>query len=241
MSGHSKWSKVKHQKESVDANRGKIFTKLSNAIFIAVKEDGGIADPETNFKLRIAVDRAKSLNMPKDNIERAIERATSVKSGISIESRVYEAFAPGGVGLIIEAVTDNKQRTVSDIKNILERAGGRLASSGAVIHLFKWVGKIEIPKGSYSFDKVLEIAINSGSTDIGEKGEYYEVYTVASDLHKVKKNLLSLGVPISFTELIYQPKVKIDTLDPKTIEKIENIKNKLDDNEDVQKVYSNYS
>ena len=135
MSGHSKWSKVKHQKEAVDAVKGKLFTKTANAIIIAVKEGGGITDPESNFKLRLAVERAKSINMPKENIQRAIERAGKADSVSNLTEAIYEAFGPRGIGILIKVTTDNRMRTVAELKNILERSGGVLASSGAVSNI----------------------------------------------------------------------------------------------------------
>src|SRR3990167_7132942 len=154
MSGHSKWSKVKHQKATTDAVKGAAFTKASRAITIAVREGGGVADPEKNFRLRLAVEKARIVNMPKDNIERAIARAAGGDASV-IESVVYEGDGPAGVGLLIEAATDNRQRTVSGVKQVLERAGGRLATPGAVGYQFKRAGVITISKIGRSFDQLM--------------------------------------------------------------------------------------
>src|SRR3989344_3595914 len=146
MSGHSKWSKVKHQKESTDAAKGKIFTKMASSIIIAVKEGGGIADPASNFRLRLAIEKARSVNMPKENIERAIEKGKGKSGEGSLERVVYEAYGPGKSGLIIEAATDNHQRAAAEVKNTLDRGGGVLASPGSVSYLFKHAGMLIINK-----------------------------------------------------------------------------------------------
>jgi len=240
MSGHSKWSKVKHQKASSDAARGKIFTKLANAITIAVRENGGIADPDTNFKLRLVIEKAKNVNMPKENINRAIERAKGVGEGSSLEEAIYEAFGPGGVGIIIEAATNNKQRTVSELKNILERSGGVLAASRAVSHFFKLVGLINISRADKSFDTIMEAAINYGAIDIEDAGETIEVYTAPSDLHKIKEALSNAGFTVSSFELFYKPITTVPITDQKMSQQILKLLSDLEDREDVQKVFANF-
>ncbi|MCL4338172.1 YebC/PmpR family DNA-binding transcriptional regulator [Patescibacteria group bacterium] len=240
MSGHSKWSKVKHQKEATDAVKGKIFTKIANAIIVAVKEGGGIKDPESNFKLRLIVEKARSLNMPKENIERAIERAAGGGEGEEINEIVYEAFGPAGVGIIIEAATNNKQRTVSDLKNVLERGGGVLATTGAVSHLFKYVGLITIPKTGNDNDKVMEQAIDAGAIDIDDTGDDIEVYTEPKDVHKIKETLSQAGVPVSSFELYYRPVTSIPVNDSQTAQKVLSLLTSLEELEDVQKVFANF-
>lgn len=240
MSGHSKWSKVKHQKETLDASKGKLFTKLANAITIAVKQSGGIADPGSNFKLRLIIDKAKSLNMPKDNIERAIQRAAGKGEGIDLQEVVYEAFGPGGVGIIIEATTDNKQRTVSEIKNILERGGGGLAASGSVSHLFKLVGLINITRENHPFDKIMEAAINSGAIDIEDTDKIVEVYTLPADLHKIKEALKGAGFSVASFELFYRPTTTIPVNSPATAKQILKLLADLEELEDVKSVFANF-
>ncbi|MBI4991336.1 YebC/PmpR family DNA-binding transcriptional regulator [Candidatus Gottesmanbacteria bacterium] len=239
MSGHSKWSKVKHQKETTDAAKGKVFTKFANAITIAVGE-GGSPDPNFNFKLRLAIDKARSYNMPKENIERAIERARGGEEGGTLQEAVYEAFAPGGVGVIIEAATNNKQRTVSELKNILERGGGVLAASGSVSHFFKYVGLITVAKDKKSFDEIMEAAINAGATDISDAGEYVEIFTEPSSLHKIKEALIAFGLSVSSSELDYHPITTIPIEKKETAAQILKLLSAIEDMDDVQKVYANF-
>ena len=165
MSGHSKWSKVKHQKESSDAAKGKIFTKMASAIIIAVKEGGGI-DPSSNFRLRLAMEKAHAANMPKENIERAIEKGRGKSGEGTLEKVVYEAYGPGKSGLIIEAATDNHQRTTAEVKNVLDRGGGVLAAVGSVSYLFKYVGLVKIRKDNLNSLDAMNLAIEAGGVDI---------------------------------------------------------------------------
>ncbi len=241
MSGHSKWSKIKHQKEVTDATRGKIFTKLANAIIIAVREGGGITDPVANFRLRLAIEKARSFNMPKEKIERAIERATGKNAENAMEQVVYEAFGPGGVGLIIEAVTNNKQRTVSEVKNILERGGGRLATQGAVSHFFRYMGLLTIEKKGKSFDELFEIAINSGASDIEDLDEEtINVYTEPTSLHKVKEKITEQGIAVSSFELCYRPITIVPVEERSKAEAVLKLISSLEEMEDVHKVYANF-
>lgn len=238
MSGHSKWSKVKHQKESTDAAKGKIFTKLSKSIIVAVKEGGGNTDPESNFRLRLAIEKARGLNMPKDNIERAIEKGSGKGAEENMYHAVYEAFGPGGIGLIIEAATDSKQRTVAELKNLLDRSGGVLAGSGAVSHMFKYLGQIITQRNGKSTDELLEITIESGASDMKESDDEVYIYCHPNDLHKVKQQLES-KIPLISTELTYIPVEAVSVDDPKIIEKLRELISTLEQNEDIQKVHTN--
>lgn len=239
MSGHSKWSKVKHQKESTDAAKGKIFTKLANLIAIAVREGGG-GDPDSNFKLRLVVEKARGFNMPKENIQRAITKALGGGEGGHIEQVIYEAFGPGGIGLIIEAATNNRQRTVAQLKNILDRTGGTLATSGAVSHLFKLVGCIEVEKGTRTQDQLMEIALNSGSEDMKDEGECILLFTQPNTLHSVKNALEKFNISIISAELIYLPITTL-AVPPEMKTKIDSLMETLEDDDDVQRVFSNTS
>ncbi len=239
MSGHSKWSKIKHQKEATDAQKGKIFTKFSKAIMIAVREGGG-PDPDSNFKLRLVMEKARSFNMPKDNIQRAIEKASGSTASNQMQEAVYEAFGPGGIGIIIEAVTDNKQRTVSEIKNLLERHGGVLASTGAVSHFFSYEGFIHIKKGNRTFDEIMEKALENDAVDIKEFEEGIEVFTKPHNLHKMKEILISFGCEVTDSELIYKPVTTISISDNKIAEQIFRLIEIIEDMDDVQKVFANY-
>lgn len=240
MSGHSKWSKVKHQKESTDAAKGKIFTKLANAIIIAVKGGGGITDSEGNIKLRMAIEKAKSSNMPKEKIERAIERGKGSNAEDNFEVSEYEGFGPGGVGIIIETASNNKQRTVAELKNILERHGGRLATSGSVSHFFQFVGLITIPRGGKTYDEIMEKAIEAGAIDLEEVEGVIDIYTKHEDLHKVKESLVNYGLTITSSELIYKPITVIPVSDVHIAKQVLNLLTTIEEIEDVQKVYANF-
>lgn len=239
MSGHSKWSKIKHQKQTTDAVKGKIFTKFSNAIMIAVREGGG-PDPASNFKLRLVMEKARSFNMPKDNIQRAIDKAKGSNTANLMQEVVYEAFGPGGVGIIIEAVTDNKQRTVSEIKNHLEKNGGVLASIGAVSHFFKYTGIINIKKGTKTFDEIMEKALECNATDLTESEEGIEVYTAPGDLHKIKEALLSYGIPVIDSALIYKPVNLVTIADKAIAQHVLNLLSSIEELDDVHSVYANF-
>lgn len=240
MSGHSKWSKVKHQKGVTDAVKGKIFTKMANAIIIAVRQGGGNPDPESNFKLRMAMDKAHSANMPKDRIERAIERGAGKGEGSQIEETVYEAFGPSGVGMIILAATDSKSRTVAEVKNTLERNGGVLAATGAVSHMFKFVGQISVLKGDKSTDEIMEIALEAGAEDLEDAGDTIELYTVAHDVHKIKELLTGKKLNITGFELVYKPVIIITVNQKDKAEHLLKLLSLVEEIDDVQKVFSNF-
>lgn len=238
MSGHSKWSKVKHQKEATDALKGKIFTKMATAIIITLREGGG-TDPDSNFRLRLIIDKAKAANMPKENIQRAIEKAKGTTSG-EISEIVYEAFGPNGSAILIKCATDNKQRTVSEIKNLLDREGGSLAGTGSVLHFFNEVGFIEVAKTGENNDEILEKIINAGAIDYDEKEESFYIYTVYKDTHKVSENLSKIGLTLTSIELIFKPITLIESDDLKKIQKLEGLINLLEERDDVIKVFSNF-
>jgi len=236
MSGHSKWSKVKHQKAITDSARGKIFTKMANAITIATRE-GESSDPNTNFKLRLAIEKARSYNMPKENIQRAIEKATHSGNADGLNSVLYEAFAPFGIGLIIEANTDNKQRTVSQIKNTLERGGGVLATRGAVSHLFEQRGKITVIGAG---DDIMEEAIDKGAIDLEEAGENeIQVFTHPADLHRMKQALEDKSVAVKDASLVYHPTTSIPVSTKSEAQKILSLLDALENLDDVTNVFVN--
>lgn len=240
MSGHSKWSKVKHQKESKDASKGKIFTKLSNIIAMAVKEGGGNSDPDSNFKLRLAIEKARSLNMPKDKIERAIERGKGKGGELNnFQEAVYEAFGPAGVGIIIETASDNKQRTVANIKSILDREGGSLASAGSVMHNFQFAGLIKINK-THNYDQVMEAALDTGAYDLEDSPDSIEVYTDPALLHKIKQALEAKGITVDSFELFYRAKTTISVTNKEIAQKIIQLMQTLEDLDDVKCVFANF-
>lgn len=238
MSGHSKWSTIKRQKGVADIKRGQIFTKLANAIVIAVKQNGGNTDPETNFKLRLAIDKARSFNMPKDNIDRSIQKAAGAGAGGDLFEALYEGFAPGGAALLIEAVTDNKQRTVADVKSTLEKNGGTLAGQGAVSYLFDRLGEIVIQDFSKSEEEILDLAIEVHSTDYFKDGDEVIFYVSATELSEAKKTLDQNGISVQSAEIVYKPQIIVD-IDDEVKSKLKAIIEKLEDLADVQSVYSN--
>ena len=236
MSGHSKWSKVKHQKAVTDSAKGKVFTKMASAIIIAVKEGGG-SDPSSNFKLRLAIEKARSFNMPKENIERAIERALKSGSEGNLYTVTYEAMGPNGVGFIIEAATDNKQRTVSEVKNILERGGGVLTTPGSVSHLFTQLGQITVEGGNS--DKIMEVALETGALDMEESEGQIHIFTNPKDVHRVKDSLEKHGFGINAAELIFHPVTTIPITTKVQADKIHALFTALSDADDVAKVFVN--
>lgn len=238
MSGHSKWSKIKHQKGASDVAKSKTFTKLGTAITIAVRSGAGNSNPDSNFKLRLAIEKAREFNMPKVNIERAIEKASGLNGPNLLEEIVYEGIGPMGIGLIIVTHTDNRQRTVSDIKNTLERHGGVLAK-GAVMPLFDYAGFIILDKKNADVGRVLEIAMDSGAIDLEETDEDIIVITPKDLLHKVKDELISHGFLITDYELFYRPKTYIPLPDKDKKEQLLALVEKLEDLDDVARVYSN--
>lgn len=239
MSGHSKWATIKRQKGAADIKRGLAFTKISNAITIAVRQGGGITDPESNFRLRLAVEAAKAVNMPKENIERAIQRAVGKGEG-AVSEVIYEGFAPGGVAVVIEAATDNSQRTTAEIKSLFQKEGARFGQPGSTLYQFAARGKITVKKNNASLDEMLEMAAESGAEDIEEAGDgSFVLYTDPSQLTAVKDKLLAKGTQVLELELTRKPIVKVPVLDKMVREKVLNFLQKLEELDDVQKVYSN--
>jgi len=238
MSGHSKWSTIKRQKGANDAKRGAIFTKLGNAITISVREGGG-GDPNFNFKLRLMMDKARSVNMPKENIARAIDRGLGKGDGVVLENVVYEGFAPHGIAVLVDVVTDNKNRASGEIRNIFHKAGGNLGSTGSVSYLFKKFGEIKIGK-TVTANEALEKAMDAGAEDFFED-EDYVVYTTPETLHQVKVALETAGMPITFAGLVFVPNKEtvVNIEDPVQAESVLNFLDSLEESDDVQNVYSN--
>ncbi len=239
MSGHSKWSTIKRQKGVADAKRGQAFTKISNAITIAVRQGAGVTDPNSNFKLRLAIEKAREANMPKDNIDRAIKRAEGKGEGV-VEEIMYEGFGPGGVAFIIETVTDNRQRTFSEVRNIISKNGGNLGEPGSVSYLFDKVGEIVVQKGPKSFDEVFSVCLELGVDDIEDDDQVFFVYVSPSNLFDIKKQLEEKQFLIESAEIVYKPKTSIE-LPEVDQEKIFSIAEKLEELDDVQKVSHNLS
>lgn len=233
MSGHSKWSTIKHQKAATDAKRSSSFTKLANAITVAARKG---SDPTMNFTLRLAIDRAKSANMPKDNIERAVQRGAG-SSAASVEEILYEAYGPSGTAILIEVATDNKNRAIAEIKAVLNKLGGKLAESGSVSYLFEKKGQIVVE----SDDSEAEMKIiDSGADDYEQNDNNYFVYTDQKQLGAVKNNLESQELKVSDCQLIWQPKTTVD-LDDEASAKVIRLMETLDNLDDVTEVSSNIS
>lgn len=239
MSGHSKWATIKRAKGANDAKRGQLFTKLSKAISIAVRQGGGSPDPESNFRLRLAIEAARAANMPKENIERAVQRASGKQAEV-LEEALYEGFGPGGFSVVVEAYTDNKLRTVSEVKNIFNKNGGNMGAQGSVMYQFEKNGIISVSKDGKSLDDIFLIAADNGVDDIEEEGDEVLLYTKPEDVTKVKDILSQNGLNIKTFELIYRPVVISAISDKDSAEKALAFIDKLESLDDVQKVYANF-
>lgn len=239
MSGHSKWSTIKRQKGAADAKRGLLFTKLSNAITLAVKQGGGIGDPALNFRLRLAVEAARSSNMPKENIERAISKGTG-GSGEEMHEVIYEGFGPGGFSVIIQAVTDNKLRTNAEIKNLFEKNGGSFGVPGSVGYQFAQKGSILIGKEGKSVDDVFLVAADAGAEDVEEAGEEILIYTRPDELAKVRESLLSQSFSIKEAKLVRTPTMLSPIADEQGAKRALSFTSLLEDHQDVQEVFTNF-
>lgn len=239
MSGHSKWSTIKRQKGANDAKRGQMFTKLANAITVVVKEGGG-GDPASNFKLRLVMDQARAANMPKENIDRAIDRGLGKGGAAAMETVIYEGYAPGKVAIIVEAATDNKNRTTPEVRGTIEKNGGTFASPGAVSWMFSDVGMITVPKSGNTLDEIFELAVDAGADDVEEAGDLVEVYTKPMDVEKVKNALVEKGLNVQSAEIFKKPTTTQPINDEDSSKKIFNFLEKLEDLDDVQKVYANF-
>lgn len=239
MSGHSKWSTIKRQKGANDAKRGQVFTKLANAITMAVKQGGGITDPSGNFKLRLAIEAARSANMPKDTIDRAILRGEG-KNSVDMAEVVYEGFGPGGFSVIIEAITDNKQRTTPEIKSLFEKNGGTTGVPGSVNYQFSKNGQITVNKGDKTLDDIFLIAAEAGAEDVEDAEAEVIIYTASEALSQVRTALEDAGITITSADLIYRPIVIKSIETPTEAEKAIAFMEKLEGHGDVQKVYANF-
>src|SRR5918998_3409403 len=211
MSGHSKWSQIKRQKGANDAKRGAIFTKVGREIAIAARQGGG--DPEANYRLRLAMEKARSVNMPADNIKRAIERAAGGDKAEQFEEIVYEGYGPGGVAILVEAATDNRNRTVADVRSMFAKAGGQLAGAGAVAWQFEPRGVVAIARDGQDPDEIALAAIDAGAEDVDTEGDPLEVLTTPDQLDAIRRSLQDSGLPIESAEIAMQPKNTIE-LDP---------------------------
>ncbi|HEX6388622.1 MAG TPA: YebC/PmpR family DNA-binding transcriptional regulator [Solirubrobacteraceae bacterium] len=237
MAGHSKWAGIKHKKAIVDARRGKLFTKLARAITTAAKAGGG--DPTGNPALALAIQKAKDASMPKDNIERAIAKGTGAGADAeNFEDVLYEGYGPGGVALLIEALTDNRNRTGSDVRHILSKHGGTLGEPGSVAYLFDKKGVLVVSAEQYSEDDLMA-AIEAGAEDIELDEDMYEVLTDPSDFQAVRAALEAAGVELQSADVTQRPKTRVE-LDEDTLTKLMKLVDALDDNDDVGEVHANF-
>lgn len=236
MSGHSKWSSIKHKKGAADSKRGKIFSKLNKEITVAARIGGG--DPASNPRLRAAIQMAKSENMPKDNIERAVKKGTGELDGVNYEEIVYEGYGPGGAAIFIESLTDNKKRAVADIRHILNKAGGNLGENGCVSWMFDQKGYIVIAKEGVDEEILMDTAIEAGAEDVREDEMNFEVIIAPPDFEAVKEAVDKASISYLVAEITMLPQTPV-YLEGKEAEQMIKLMENLEDCEDVQKVYTN--
>ena len=239
MSGHSKWASIKHKKAHTDAKRGKVFTKIVKEIATAAKLGGG--DPEGNPRLRTAIDNAKEVNMPHDNVKKAIMKGTGELPGVSYEEYLYEGYGPAGVAVMVEVMTDNKNRTVPEIRHIMSKSGGSLGESGCVSWIFEKKGYILVSKTKTSEDVVMTVALDAGAEDMKNdpEEENFEIITTPEDFAAVKEAIEKAGLPVDSAEVTMLPKTYV-VLDAKAAEQMVRLIDALEDNDDVQNVYANF-
>lgn len=238
MSGHSKWSTIKHKKAAVDAARGVTFQKFSRELIIAAKLGG--PDPAGNFRLRTAIDRAKAAGLPNDNIKRAIEKGSGSSGADSVEELTYEGYGPGGSAIFIEAMTDNRNRTAGDIRSSFSKFGGNLGETGCVGWMFKQVGLVEFDKESLDFDKLFEAAIEANAQDVIEEDDIYKVITTPEDLQSCAETLEKNGFKGKSAQLTRIAENSVEITDEKIATNIIRLIEKLEEHDDVQNVYSNF-
>lgn len=234
MSGHSKWSTIKHKKAATDAKRGKIFTRLNKELTVAAREGGG--DPESNVRLRLAIDKAKAANMPKDNIERAIKRGTGELEGGELEEIVYEGYAPHGVGVLIEVVTDNRNRAIAEVRHVFNKQGGNMAEAGAVSWQFTRKGYINISE-DIDQDEIFLVAADAGADDVTFEDGVAEVYTSIDDLQDVRGALEEAGFQLGEVSVIYDPNNPLELGSSEALQVMKLVEI-LEDLDDVQNVYT---
>ena len=237
MSGHSKWATIKHKKGAADAKRGKLFTKLIKEIAVAARIGGG--DPDSNARLRTAIADAKAVNMPADNIKRAIQRGTGELPGVQYEEIVYEGYGPSGVALIMEIATDNRNRTLAELRHILSKHGGNLGETGCVTWIFSKRGYLVVEKAKASEDALLELVTDAGADDMREDGDNWEIFCPVESFQHVVDALNKAGITPSVAELSMVPQTQVK-VSGKPADQVLRLMDELDDHEDVQHVYANF-
>ena len=238
MAGHNKWSKVKHIKAVVDAKRGKIFSKLSKELTLAAKHGG--SSPDTNARLRTAIMNARAQNMPSENIERAIKKGAGELGGASLEEVLYEGYGPGGVAMLVEVVTDNRNRSASDMREILSKNGGVFADAGSVAYMFSRRGEIHLEKGNLTEDSAMELALESGADDLVDDGDDWVLLTPTNRLFAVGAALQAKGITPKSQQMSYHPATTVTVSDPETAKTLIKLHDALDDYDDTQNVHANF-
>ncbi len=238
MAGHNKWSKVKHTKGPLDAKRGKLFSRLSREITVAAKDGSG--DPDLNARLRMAINSAKAQNMPGDTIDRAIKKGTGEIAGASYEHCVYEGYGPGGVALMIDILTENKNRAAADVRSIFKKNNGSLGTSGSVAYLFDQKGEIHVPLPFCDEERMLELALEAGAEDVSNDTNQYVISTAPEQLNAVANRLRELEVEVIAQDLVFLPQTTVKLDDSSTASQVLRLYHALDDYDDSQHVFSNF-
>jgi YebC/PmpR family DNA-binding regulatory protein len=238
MSGHSHWAGIKHKKAANDARRGRVWSKIARMIIVAAKAGGG--DPAQNLTLRYAIDKAKAANMPKDTIEKAVKKGTGELGAVNYEDVLYEGYGPGGVAIMVDGLTDNRNRTAPEIKKIFEKRGGSLGASGCVNWMFSKKGLITVRTDAIGEDDLMEIALSAGADDMDNTGEVYELTCEAGAYEQLKKGLEEKEIPTEIAEISMVPQNMVPVGDANTARKILGLMEDLEDHDDVQNVYANF-
>ena len=239
MSGHSKWSSIKHKKGAADAKRGKLFSKLSRAIIVAAKEGGG--DPANNLALQNAIEKAKSYSMPKDNIDRAIAKGSGADADAdAFETIVYEGYGPEGVALIVEALTDNRNRTAADVRHLFAKNGGNLGATGAVAWQFDRRGVVIVPAEGVDDEELLLVAADGGADDLDRDGDVFQITSAPESLSSVREAIEAAGFSVDSAELMLVPKTTVAVEDEAKARQVMRLIDELEDNDDVQEVFANF-
>lgn len=236
MSGHSHWARIKHKKGVTDARRGRLWSKLSRAIIVAARHGGG--DPTMNLKLRYAIDKAREVSMPRDNIERAVKRGTGEAGGAIIEELQYEGFGPGGAAILVDVMTDNRNRTVGELRKLFERGGGKIGSAGSVSFLFERKGVLTVPAANIAEDDLMAVALDAGAEDIKRLGEFFEITCDPASFHQVQERMRAKNIELASAELVHLAKALVES-DVENGKKVMRLMESLDDHDDVQQVYTN--
>ena len=239
MAGHSHWANIARKKSLIDAKRGKLWSKLAKAIIVAAKHGG--ADPDANLRLRYAIDAAKAVSMPKDNIQRAIKTGTGELKGGDLEESLYEGYGAGGVAVLCEILTDNKNRTAPEIRKIFEMCGGKLGGTGCVAYLFERKGLVRLPQAACDEDRLMEVALDAGADDVKLSGDRWEVTCEPAAMAAVVDALGKAGLTVESNEIVRIPTNTVDVDDVETAKKVLTLMERLDDHDDVQSVSANFS